>query len=103
MGTVVCLVKPSLREIFFRSCVVGVLTAAVAAVAFAQEPTIPQDLCKMDIHLKPIKMVNGTYSEEAIKKSVEGTVVICVTVNADGTVAELKPVSGPPRASGIVH
>ena len=51
----------------------------------------------MDIHLKPIKMVNGTYSEEAIKKSVEGTVVICVTVNADGTVAKLKPVSGPPE------
>lgn len=85
------LVKPSLREIFFRCCVVGVLTAAGTAVAFAQDSTTPQERCKMDIHLKPIKMVNGTYSEEAIKKSVEGTVVICVTVNADGTVAELKP------------
>jgi TonB family protein len=89
------LVKPSLREIFFRACVVGVLTAVVTAAAFAQNQTPPQDRCKIDIHLQPIKMVNGTYSEEAIKKSVEGTVVICVTVNADGTVAEVKPVSGP--------
>ena len=91
------LVKPSLREIFFRSCVVGVLTVAGTAVAFAQDPTTPQNRCEKDIQLKPIKTIYGTYSEEATKNSVEGTVVMCVTVKADGTVAEVKPVSGPPE------
>jgi TonB family protein len=91
------LVTPSLREILFRACVIGVFTAAGTAVALAQDPTTPQDQCKNDFHLKPIKTVYGKYSEEATKNSVEGTVVLCVTVNADGTVAEVKPVSGPPE------
>jgi TonB family protein len=97
METVVCLVKPSLREIFFRACIVSVLTATGAVVAFAQDPATPQERCEIDIHLKAIKMVDGKYSEEAIKKSVEGTVVMCVTVNAEGKVADVKQVSGPPE------
>ena len=90
-------ITPPLREILFRACIIGLLTAVVTSVAFAQDPTAPQERCKMDIHLKPIRMVDGKYSDEAIKKSVEGTVVMCVTVNAEGKVADVKQVSGPPE------
>ena len=91
------LVPPSLREILFRACVIGALTTAGTVCAFAQDATAPQEQCKIDIHLKPIKMVDGKYSEEAIKKSIEGTVDMCVTVNAEGKVADVKQVSGPPE------
>jgi TonB family protein len=42
-------------------------------------------------------MMSGTYSDDARKKMVEGTVVVCVTVDTYGKVTNVSPVSGPPE------
>jgi TonB family protein len=42
-------------------------------------------------------MMAGTYSTDAMQKKVEGTVVVCVTVDAHDKVTNVFPVSGPPE------
>src|ERR1700741_2358794 len=44
-----------------------------------------------------IKMPSAPYSEEAVKKHVEGTVVPTIVVNAHGRVSEAKVKRGPPE------
>jgi TonB family protein len=88
-------VWPSLRGIFFAACAVSLSTVARAAIASAQDTTPPPNACKIDIHLKLTKIVHGAYSEEAFRKSVDGKVVMCVTVSRDGKVTDVKTVSGP--------
>src|SRR5271156_2190577 len=90
-------VWPSLRGIFLAACAVSLSTVARTPIASAQDTTPPLNACKIDIHLKLIKTVQGTYSEEAFRKSVDGKVVMCVTVSSDGKVTDVKAVSGPPE------
>src|SRR3974377_1314954 len=47
--------------------------------------------------LGPIKTPNVPYPDEALKKHVEGTVVLSITVNAQGKVSDAKVISGPPE------
>ena len=53
--------------------------------------------CPISEILKPTKTVSGAYTEEATKKNVEGTVVVCVTVDGHGRVIDVRPLSGPPE------
>jgi TonB family protein len=52
---------------------------------------------KPPVRLFAIKMPSGPYPEEAVKKHVEGTVVLTIVVNAQGRVSEAKVKSGPPE------
>jgi len=53
--------------------------------------------CAVSESLKTAKTVLGTYTEEATRKNVEGTVVLCLTVNGQGKVTNVSPISGPPE------
>ena len=66
----------------------------------AQDTSSSKNDCSDAEHpptLKAIKMMSGTYNDDARKKMVEGTVVVCVTVDTHGKVTNVSPVSGPPE------
>jgi len=64
-------------------------------VALCQNANSQRNECAISENLKPTKTVTGTYTEEATKKNVEGTVVLCVTVDRHGRVIDVSPLSGP--------
>jgi TonB family protein len=66
-------------------------------VALRQDVGAERNKCAINENLKPTKTVAGTYTEEATNKNVEGTVVLCVTVDAHGRVTDVTPISGPPE------
>jgi TonB family protein len=51
--------------------------------------------CAVSENLKIKKSVQGTYTEEATRKNVEGTAVLCLTVDEHGKVTDVSPISGP--------
>jgi len=57
----------------------------------------PQPNPRPPSRLVPIKTPNVPYPDEALKKHVEGTVVLSITVNAQGKVSDAKVISGPPE------
>jgi len=85
---------------FFRRALplaitVFVLSMANPRSALCQNDQGQRNDCAVSDSLKTIKTVPGTYTEEATKKNVEGTVVLCVTVNGQGKVTHVSPISGP--------
>ena len=78
------------------------LTAAVfflsicnSGVAICQNEQDRRNECAINDNLKILKSPPGTYSEEATRKNVEGTVILCVTVDGQGKVTDVSPISGP--------
>src|SRR5271167_3782674 len=71
--------------------VVFVISAAFALnvikppVALCQNANSQRNECAINENLKPTKTVTGTYTEEAARKNVEGTVI------------DVSPLSGPPE------
>ena len=64
--------------------------------AHSQNTNSPQNECATSEILKPTtKTLPGTYTEEAEKNNIEGTVVLCLTVDASGKVTDVRPLSGP--------
>jgi TonB family protein len=64
----------------------------------AQDTSVQQNSCNWDQKTplpKLIKTVQGTYSEEAMRKDIKGTVVMCVAVDKSGRVSEAKILRGP--------
>ena len=47
--------------------------------------------------VKPIFSPMVTYPEEALRKKIEGTVLVTIEVDAKGLVTNVVPVSGPPE------
>lgn len=64
-------------------------------VALGQDANSQRNECAISENVKPTKTVSGTYTEEATKKNVEGTVVLCVTLDGHGRVMDVNPLSGP--------
>jgi TonB family protein len=92
--------RPSLR--FARLALPLGITVFVLGIpnphsALGQNGKATATDCAASESLKAIKTVPGTYSEEATKKNVEGTVALCVTVNGQGKVTNVTPISGPPE------
>lgn len=89
----------SFAGVFFRLIVVLTsLTSVKSPSVMAQNTTPGKKDCSDVEHpptLKTIKMMAGTYSADATQKKVEGTVVVCVTVDAHGKVTNVSPMSGP--------
>jgi len=63
--------------------------------ALCQNDQGQRNNCAVSENLKIKKSVPGTYTEEATRKNVDGTVTLCVTVNGQGKVTDVSPVSGP--------
>jgi TonB family protein len=78
-------------------CIAGFVTASGAGSIFAQDTTPPKDACKIDGHLKTIKTLGPKISEENLLNGVEGSIRMCVTVNGEGKVADVRVLSGPPE------
>jgi TonB family protein len=78
----------------FFSLAVNVAKPQVAA---SQDTNSQRNRCAISESLKPTKTISGTYTEEATKKNVEGTVVLCAAVDGHGKVTDVSPLSGPPE------
>jgi len=89
------LLSPFVRAFLCGAAAVSALTFIAPASISAQENTSRQDACKISQNLKPTKTVPGIYTDEAARKGVEGTVVLCVTVDANGRVTNVDALSGP--------
>jgi len=89
------LLWPSMRAFLCWAFAVSTQTVIAPASTGAQETTSRQDACKISQNLKPTKTVPGTYTDEASRKGVEGTVVLCVAVDANGRVTDVTIRSGP--------
>jgi TonB family protein len=87
--------SPSIRAFLCVASAVSTLTVIEPATAYAQDAASQQNTCRTSDNLKSTKTVTGTYTEEAAKKNVEGTVVLCVTVDGNGRVTDVNPLSGP--------
>lgn len=83
--------------------VVGVAFLSLAVNVTKPQVTVSRDTnsqrnrCAISENLKPTKTSVGTYTEEATNKNVEGTVVLCATVDEHGKVTDVSPLSGPPE------
>ena len=91
------LLWPSMRAFLCWAFAVSTQTVIAPASTGAQETTSRQDACKISQNLKPTKTVPGTYTDEASRKGVEGTVVLCAIVDAKGRVTDVSAMSGPPE------
>jgi TonB family protein len=89
------LLWPSMGAFLCWAFAVSTQTVIAPASTGAQETTSRQDPCKISQNLKPTKTVPGTYTDEASRKGVEGTVVLCVAVDANGRVTDVTIRSGP--------
>lgn len=86
-----------LQVLIWGASAVSALTFITPASTSAQQTTSRQDACRISQILKATKTVNGTYSDEATRKGVEGTVVLCAVVNANGRVTDVSAMTGPPE------
>ncbi|HXN50824.1 MAG TPA: energy transducer TonB [Candidatus Acidoferrum sp.] len=91
------LLPMSMRAVLFVTFATIVLNVTEPEVALCQNINSRRNNCTISENLKPTKTVSGTYTEEATKKNVEGTVVLCVTVDGHGKVTDISPLSGPPE------
>jgi TonB family protein len=72
-----------------------VLSLANPRSALCQNDQGQRNDCAFSENLKIKKSAPGTYTEEATRKNVDGTVFLCVTVNGQGKVTDVSPISGP--------
>ena len=84
-----------MRTVAFAIFATFALNVIQPQVALGQNADSQRNECVPSEILKPTKTVSGTYTEEATKKNVEGTVVVCVTVDGHGRVIDVRPLSGP--------
>jgi len=57
----------------------------------------PEIIAKQAAQLRVIKSPTAPYPEEALKKNIEGKVVLSIVVDAKGKVSDAKVLSGPPE------
>jgi|SRR6516164_96159 TonB family protein len=74
---------------------VSLLLCAPYAMPQKGSRTFPRPNPKPPSRLVPIKTPNVPYPDEALKKHIEGTVVLSITVNEQGKVSDAKVISGP--------
>jgi TonB family protein len=89
------LLSPYMGVLFFWASSFSAQTVIAPASTGAQKTTSRPDACEIGQNLKPTKTIPGIYTDEASRKGVEGTVVLCVTVNASGIVTDVTIRSGP--------
>jgi len=89
------LLSPYMGALLFWASAVSALTVIAPASTGAQKIKPRPDACEISQDLKQTKTFPGTYTDEASRKGVEGTVVLCVMVNANGIVTDVTIRSGP--------
>jgi TonB family protein len=84
--------KPHGLSLFF----VGILLTGSPGVAQAQTEVRSQKLNQpQGAALKLLKSPSGAYPDEAVRKQIEGNVVIRIVVDSSGKVSDAKALSGP--------
>jgi TonB family protein len=85
------------RSILCVTVAIHALNLLTPNTAHAQNANSQQNECAtISEILKPTsKTLPGAYTEEAEKNNVEGTVVLCLTVDRRGKVTDVRPLSGP--------
>jgi TonB family protein len=84
----------------FAFSVVSLLASNIQSATQAQDQTLPK---KQDITGTPIprpKIISAPtapYPDEALKKNIEGKVVLSIVVDGKGQVSDAKALSGPPE------
>jgi TonB family protein len=89
------LLSQFIRAFLFVVTAFSGLTVIAPATACAQDTASRQNACRVSHDLKATKTVSGVYTDEATRKNAEGTVVLCVTVDANGRVIDVNALSGP--------
>ncbi len=84
---------PAIVNTALRGTISVISLIVLPCFVFGQNADSPPKCPRQN--LKTIKTVFGMYTEEASEKNVEGTVILCVTVDAQGKVTAATPVSGP--------
>jgi TonB family protein len=88
-----------IRRLVERAITLAVAVFALSicnsGVAFCQNERGRRNECTINDNLKVLKSLEGTYTEGATRKNVEGTVILCVTVDGQGKVTDVNPISGP--------
>jgi len=74
-----------IRRLVERAITLAVAVFALSicnsGVAFCQNERGRRNECTINDNLKVLKSLEGTYTEGATRKNVEGTVILCVTVD----------------------
>jgi TonB family protein len=84
--------------LLFPVLVVALLSAPKFCTAQTQNGTQShktENTEKQAAQLKPIKRPTAPYPDEALKKNIEGKVVMSIVVDAQGKVSDVKVLSGP--------
>jgi TonB family protein len=89
--------SPFMRAFLCGTSALSALTVTAPASTGAQQATSRQHACTISQNLRTTKTVTGIYTDEATRKGVEGTVALCVTVDANGRVTDVSAISGPPE------
>jgi outer membrane biosynthesis protein TonB len=79
---------------------VAAMLAATTSAERVQDATQPQkqgSTGKQATQIKLIKSPTAPYPEEALKKNIEGKVILSIVVDAKGRVSDAKALSGPPE------
>jgi TonB family protein len=82
----------------FRTLVFAFLATVGQSVARAQSDTPPQKQDSTSPQETPPKLIKSTvpvFPEEALRKNIEGKVLVRIVVDANGRVSDVKPLSGP--------
>ena len=88
--------QTSMRAALWVTFVAYGFNVLAPQTAHSQNANSRQNECTTSEILKPTtKTLPGTYTEEAEKNNIEGTVVLCLTVDASGKVTDVRPLSGP--------
>ena len=87
--------EPQLMRAPTLAMTMFILSMACPGSALCQNDQGHRNDCAVSENLKIKKSVPGTYTEEAITKNAEGTVVLCLTVDGHGKVTDVSPISGP--------
>src|SRR5277367_3893850 len=79
---------------------VSLLATNVQPARRAQDQTLPKKQNNTGTQIPRPKLVNdpiALYPDEALRKSIEGKVVLTIVVNDKGQVSDAKALSGPPE------
>lgn len=87
-------------QVRFACMLISFSLLCATSLACPQRGSIPSDFqttVTQPVKLKASRMPSASYPREALKKGIEGTIVLSIVVNAEGKVSEAKVRSGPPE------
>ena len=89
--------RPSrlLKRVLTLTSLMILVSLASPGRLLSQKDQAERNDCAITEILKSTKTVPVIYNEEALRKKIEGKVILCLTVNERGKVTHVAPISGP--------